>query len=104
MKTTLFVLCVLCATGALGQATAGVAVLNNQPQVSAFVSHSEHAFRPPMTQEQNLLGGSGYVHARGERPLWGFAPVSQDMPLGDAARILRKEHTTAKKSAVVWTN
>jgi hypothetical protein len=100
MKTALFVLCVLCATAALGQSVGGSA-LSSQVQVFEFASHPEHASQQPMAQEQSLLDHSGYFYAQGERPLWEFAPVSQTVPLGDVARALRKEHAMAKKADMV---
>jgi hypothetical protein len=57
-----------------------------------------------MGQEQNLLIGSGNAQAHGVRPLWEVYVSSQAMPLGDAARLLRKEHSSAKKADVVWEN
>jgi len=105
MKTTLLTLCVLlCATAALGQAASGVAILSNQPQMVQFQSNSQHASQQSMAPTQDLLGRFAYVYARGERPLWEVAPVSQAVPLGDVARMLRKEHATAKKADVVWEN
>ncbi len=104
MKTAFFMLCFLCATAALGQSASAVAVLNSQPQVVQLPSHPEHASQQPMAREQSLLAGSGYVYAQGERPLWEAAPVSRAVPLGDVARILRKEHAAAKKADIVWTN
>jgi hypothetical protein len=104
MKTTLLVLCFFCATAAFGQSAAGVSVLNSQPQMVSFASHSQHASQQPMSPEENLLAGSGYSHAQGVRPLWEMAPVSNPVPLGDTARSLRKEHATAKKAQVVWDN
>jgi hypothetical protein len=103
MKTTLFVLCLICATAALGQSV-GASSISNQPQMVQFYSHPEHAAQLPMAQEQSLLIPSAYTHARGERPLWEFAPAWLDVPLGDTARLLRKEHAAAKKSDTVWVN
>lgn len=57
-----------------------------------------------MAQEQSILVRSDYIHAQGTRPLWDFGTVSYPMPLGDAARILRKEHATAKKADIIWEN
>ncbi len=100
MKTTLFALCFLCATAALGQS--GGAPLNSSVQ---FSSHSDHAGPAAMAQEQNLWGGSGsVVSAQGERPVGEVVPEKYEMPLGDAARIQRKEHATVKKAQVVWEN
>jgi hypothetical protein len=104
MKATLFVLCLLCTTAALGQSAVGGATLNSQPQVFQVPSHPAHASPQPMGREQNLLGHSGFNYAQGERPLWEVAPKSYAMPLGDAARILRKGHATAKKADIVWEN
>jgi len=101
MKTTLFALCLLCATSALGQ-SAGSAVLSNPLQ---FSNHSDHAAPAAMATEQNLWGGSGsVVVAQGERPVGEVVPEKYEMPLGDAARIQRKEHATVKKAQVVWEN
>jgi hypothetical protein len=104
MKTTLFVLCFFCTTAALGQSVVGGSTLSSQPQVFQVPSHPEHASPQAMAPQQNLLEKSGSVYARGERPLWEVAPVARAMPLGDAARTLRKEHATAKKAGIVWEN
>ena len=105
MKTAIFVLCFFCATaGALGQSTAGTAVLNNQPVVYSFPEHAQHASQQPMAQAQNLLGSSTYGYERGERPLWEVAALPQPTPLGDVARMVRKEHAAVKKASVVWNN
>lgn len=104
MKTTLLVLCFLCTAAAFGQSASGVSVLNNQPQMVSFVSHSQRASQQPMSPGESLLAGSSYSHAQGVRPLWEVAPVSNPVPLGDTARILRKQHATAKKAKVVWDN
>jgi hypothetical protein len=103
MKTTFFMLCFLCATAALGQSVGG-AILSSEPQPLQFLSHPGHASRQSMAKEQNLLDPSDYLYAKGERPLWEVAPVLHETPLGDVARILRKEHTMAKKSDIVWSN
>lgn len=70
-----------------------------------FSSHADHAGPAGMAQEQNLWGSSGSVTvARGEQPVGEVVPESYEMPLGDAARIQRKEHAVDKKSEVVWEN
>jgi hypothetical protein len=102
MKNTLLVLCFLCTAAAFGQSASGVSVLNNQPQMVSFVSHSQRASQQPMSPGESLLAGSSYSHAQGVRPLWEVAPISNPVPLGDTARNLRKEHATAKKAKVVW--
>ncbi len=104
MKTTLFALCFLCATAAVGQSSAGVSALNSQPQMLEFPSHAQHASQQPMGPGQDLREASGSTSARGERPLWEVAPASRPVPLGDTARTLRKEHAAAKKAEIVWNN
>ena len=98
-KATLFVLCLLCATGALGQ-TAGN-VLSSEPQVLRLPDHPSHASQQRMATEQSLLEYSSYTYVQGERPLWEFAPASHAVPLGDIARMLKREHETAKKAYFV---
>jgi hypothetical protein len=105
MKTILFVSCFLCATVAVGQVVSGVSVLSNQPQMVQFTSNSQRASEQPMGLGQNLLGGSSgnsWARAQGERPLWEVAPPAPPaVPLGDVARMLKKEHATAKKAQFV---
>jgi hypothetical protein len=105
MKTTLVMLCLLCAAGAaFGQAAITNSGLSNEPVVYEFRSHVERAAPQAMGPEQNLLIGSGNAQAHGVRPLWEFATPTHLMPLGDAARLLRKEHATARKAEIVWNN
>jgi hypothetical protein len=104
MKTTLFVLCFFCATAAFGQASMSATALSNEPQVTQFVSHLGHASQVGMGQVQNVMEQSFSVQAHGVRPLWEFAVPAQVTPLGDSARLLRKDHATAKKAEIVWTN
>jgi hypothetical protein len=99
MKTTLCVLCLLCATAALGQSAGSV--LSSEPQVFHLPDHAQHASQQPMAQEQNLLDSSGYFYAQGERPLWEFAPAPHAVALGDIARMLRKDHELVKKAEFV---
>ena len=101
MKTALFVLCLLCAGTAMAQ-SGGAAILSNSLQ---FSNHTSHAAPTALASEQDLWGGSGsVVIAQGERPVGEVVPEKYEMPLGDAARLLRKEHSTAKKSSVCWEN
>lgn len=100
MKTTLFLLCLLCTTAALGQSFSASA-LSNEIQPLQMVSHPFRASQHEMAQQQNLLDNSSYSYAQGERPLWEVAPVRQAMPLGDVARMFRKEHEAAKKANFV---
>jgi hypothetical protein len=57
-----------------------------------------------MAIEQSLLTNTGFNYAQGEKPLWEVASLAVPIPLGDTARILRKEHETARKAARVWEN
>lgn len=102
MKTTVFAICILCATGALGQSVGSV--LSNQAQPFQMPDHAMRAYQRPLATEQNLLETSGLAYAQGERPLWEFAPAPNRTPLGDIARLLKKEHTTAKKANKVWSD
>jgi hypothetical protein len=104
MKTTLFVLCLFCATAVWGQSAVGASSLSYEPVVSWAPSHAQHASQQPMAHGQNLLESSGFNYARGERPLWEVAPLTVHVPLGDTARVLRKEHAAAQKATRVWTN
>jgi hypothetical protein len=110
MKATLLASCFLCATAALGQSGITPQVLNNQPQMVHFPSHSQLASEQPLAPGRNLQEKSGFAYAQGERPLWEFAPrssvapVSSVTPLGDIARQLRKEHATDKKADIVWAD
>lgn len=104
MKTTLFVLLFLSATVAFGQSSAGAGALSAEPVVIEFTSHAGHASYQDVGQEQNLFRQSSNVQAHGVRPLWEFAVPSQATPLGDSARMLRKEHADAKKAQIVWNN
>lgn len=100
MKTTFFVLFILCSVAAFGQ----YGSLSSQPIVVEFPEHIQHAAPHEMATEQSLVGGSPatYSYAQGEQPLWEFGPVSQQMPLGDVARAYRKEKLTAKKAQIVF--
>jgi hypothetical protein len=104
MKITVFALCFLCATVALGQTSAAVGSMSSQVSVFEFASHDEVAAQHAMGTEKNLLETSAITWARGERPLWEVAPVSHPTPLGDSARLLRLEHASAKKAEFVWNN
>ncbi len=79
-------------------------VLNSQPVITEFQSHPEHASYKAMSEAQNLLTESGFTYGKGERPLWEVASKNIDTPLGDTARMLRKEHESVKKSSTVWVN
>ncbi|MGB9073845.1 MAG: hypothetical protein WCC22_14495 [Terriglobales bacterium] len=101
MKTLFVLLCLLLTTAAFGQAIGYASVVSNQPVVIQIPSHPLHAAREPMAQEQSLIAGPAYISAQGERPLWEVARIPDTMPLGDVARLLRKQHATAKKATIV---
>lgn len=101
MKATLFFLLVFCASAALGQASAGAGSLNSQAVPLQMSSHPQHASYTPLGQEQYLSEKSSFTFAQGERPLWEFAPVRYETPLGDVARALRQEHLKAPKAEFV---
>jgi hypothetical protein len=105
MKATFLVICAVmcmfCATGALGQAalTGSSFTRSYQP-----ADHPSPATAYPMSTEQNLLGSNSVLVGHGEMPL-SEAPLQfHEVPLGDSARVLKQEHAAMKKSHVVWTN
>jgi len=100
MKTAVFVLCFFCTTLALGQSggSLGGAVLASSIQME---SHPEHASQRAMAEEHSILEHSNFYYAQGERPLWEFPTLAHHVPLGDIARMLRREHATAKKADVI---
>jgi hypothetical protein len=103
MKTTLFAMLIICATGAMGQSY-GVAPSSGL-QIFQFPEHPAFAQRQPMARDQNLRGEeSPYTYAQGEIPLRDVVIPSTQTPLGDVARRLRKEHEAAKKADIVWVN
>ena len=104
MKTTLVVLFFLCATTAFGQNVNGSTALSAQPIITEFPSHPEHAAPHPMGEEHNLREASGYVYAQGERPLWDVVHTSRTIPLGDVARLLRKQNAKTRKAEIIWEN
>ena len=101
--TLLSVVFLLCAGAAFGQAV-GAGALSAQPNIIEFQSHPQRAMQQGMGTSENLLESSTYSAAKGERPLWEVAKIKEPAPLGDTARMLRKEHETAKKTDKVWVN
>jgi len=101
MKTALFGLCFFCATAAYGQSAFGGSALSNEVQVFQMASHAQHAYQAPMGLEQSLFEHSSYDLVQGERPLWELVTLPHDAPLGDVARMLKKEHEAAKKAEFV---
>jgi hypothetical protein len=104
MKKVLFVLCLLCTTGAFAQYIGGSRTLSAQPQSYSFPSNPAHATYAPMAAELSVLSNSSYTAAQGDRPASDF-PQAEAASLGLIARELKKEHDALpKKSHVVWIN
>ncbi len=101
MKPTLLVIFVLFAAAAFGQQSAPV--LSNQPSVTHFTEHPEHAEPHSMAAEIPIAGGASdaYSYAQGEIPLWQLGPMSAPVPLGDVARACRKEKQATKKAELI---
>lgn len=99
MKTTLLILILLCSAAAFGQA----ASISSQPQPAQFNDHPLHAGPHSMATPTPIAGGAAdsYSYEKGERPLWEFGPVKQEVSLGDVARSYRKEKQGIKKAEVV---
>jgi hypothetical protein len=102
MKKTLVILCLICTANAFGQIAASV--ISAEPQRIEVPSHEQHALQHSIGEEKSLLITSSNVSARGVRPLWELAPVKYEVPLGDTARMLKKQHDSAKKADIVWEN
>jgi hypothetical protein len=106
MKTTFLLLglYLLSAAAAHGQSVYSSGSVNGQPQIFQFQSHTLRAAQKPMGESENLLGDSGYSYGQGERPLWEFSSPVQVVPLGDTARMLKRERVIQKKADIVWQN
>jgi hypothetical protein len=106
MKVILCVLGILCFAGlAFGQGSGAVSSgVSAQPVVYEFESHAGHATQQGMGDRQDIMERSTNVQAHGVRPLWEVATPAYVVPLGDSARLLRQEHTSAKKAEIVWNN
>jgi hypothetical protein len=102
MKTTLFVLCLLCASVAFGQVNGGY-TRSNQVQLYGFESNPAHANYSTLTPETSVLPGNSYGVVQGDRPASDF-PQAGGASLGEIARELRKEHEHAKKTQIVYIN
>ena len=102
MKTVLFMLSMLWATGALAQS--GATVLSGEVQKFEIASHPGHASVQSLAQEQSLIATSSPTIARGERPLWEVGQIREEPSLGEAARMQRKQHAHDKKAPVIWHN
>jgi hypothetical protein len=102
MKTTLLVFGLFTAVAAFGQSSLSASSMTPSFQVA---EHPGHASLQPMTQEQSLLSANSVTIGHGEMPLWEAMPEHRAAPLGDQARLLKKEHDAdKKKSHCVWVN
>ena len=99
MKTLLLGFCVFGATLAFGQTAS---VLSNEPTPIQITAHPARATHTALVSEQSLLTSSIPFSARGERPLWELMPPPEEVSLGQAARLLRKQHADDKKSKVYF--
>jgi hypothetical protein len=102
MKKLLFLACIFCAVAAVGQT--GLTVNNAQPQMFEMPSHPETASQHDLATGRDLLAPTNISYAQGELPMWEVAKLPAETPLGDSARMLRKEHDEVKKAPVVWVN
>jgi hypothetical protein len=105
MKIALCVLGFFVLAGvAFGQSSIGGSGLSAEPVVYDFASHQAHAQQQGMGITQDIMEQSLNVQAHGVRPLWEVHVPSFTVPLGDSARIIRKDHMSAKKAEIVWNN
>ena len=79
--------------------------MSSEPVPVSFTSHQAHASQPGMSDQQDVLERSVPMIAQGLRPLSDVASSkAAPIPLGDIARMLKKEQLTAKKATTVWEN
>jgi hypothetical protein len=105
MKKSLLLACVVLFAGAaFAQSSVGASSLSNEAQPIVMPSHPSQASERGMMSGKSLLTGSGSISAKGERPLWKLAPNNVPVPLGDSARVVKKQHAEAKKAQVTWVN
>lgn len=100
-KILLMIICLLSTSAAFGQYGAGH--FDSQPQVYHAPEHPLHAGFMALASEHGIVGGGSVNFAQGERPVSDF-PQAAVLPLGDAARELKKQHAQVKKSRFVWEN
>ena len=100
MKTTLLVLYLLLTSAAFGQNAGSI---SGQPQPYHPTGNPAHASVQPLAQEQYVLSGTHYSSAQGEKATWEL-PQAPVVPLGDIARMLKKDHAKLKKARVVYEN
>jgi hypothetical protein len=100
-KILLMIVCLLLTSAAFGQY--GASHFDSQPQVYHAPDHPLHAFYTALGQGQGIVGGGSVNFAQGDRPVSDF-PQAAVLPLGDAARELKKQHAQVKKARFVWEN
>jgi len=103
MKMAVLAICILGSSAAFAQAASRSSV-SAQTQQYVFETHPEHASRQALRSSEELNGNEVMIYAQGERPLWEVATPVHEVPLGDSARALRREHATVKKAARYWQN
>jgi hypothetical protein len=101
MKTVAFVFFLFCACTSFGQAAS---TLGGQAQQLEMSDHPQRASQHEMARTDDIYEHSEYSYAHGERPLWEFGPSAVPVPLGDIARVLRKQHALVKKADIIWEN
>ena len=101
MKLTVFLFCILSAGAAFGQAI-GSASLSIENNPLSFANHKRRATQHALGDSQVIMERYDANFGQGNRPLWEFAPPEDTTPLGDIARMYKKEHETAKKATFVW--
>ncbi len=104
MKTATMVAIMFCTTVALGQTIGGTVGGPTMSRPYEMITHEQHASFSSMGREQSLFDrGSSVDVAQGEIPL-AEVPLAphHEIPLGDVARALRKQHETAKKASFVF--
>lgn len=103
MKTAILTFCLLTAGSVFAQTLVGGSGLSapTSSQLN-FPSHQRRAEQHPLGQTQTILEEYTVTSAQGDRPLWEFAAIDNSTPLGDVARILRKEHESAPKATFIF--
>lgn len=101
MKRILLVLLLLSTSAAFGQYTAGH--IDSQVQVYHIPDHPAHASYLSIGDGYGIVGGGTVTFGQGEHPASDF-PQLAAVPLGDAARELKKQHAQVKKARFIWEN
>ncbi len=102
MKKILFVVLLLSSSAAFGQYYANH--LDNTPQVLQIPEHTAHASWGQMGRGTIHYWWRNYQLLPGATGQTSDFPQMAELPLGDAARELRKQHAKVKKARVIWEN